>query len=548
MLKERTTVLSINSNQRRFFTDVPLTDPETYRDYLDPDIYDQFAALYNQAKEISQQLNIQTYQEYAAENNIDLAGLTINPRCRELLRVSRERQTRNGGVISLLNPVADDVPAQSDLESLVNRLNAYVMSAPAHNYSEFWRPFLLIRGTNARVQARCRTYNEQHPDKYTVELPTVLKHIKAIKLASTEIPNVINNITSRNNIITIKLRTKETDQDPSVPLAIDLTRSIFDFVLVKIPVGCYTLETLATAMQDSINETCYNVLVPPLVGNYQNLFTVSIDQQNGKVSIVCNNQALEFHLKFYSQLAEQTDIPLNNPNGKSIGMIRDYTGDLWYMLGFPWPYQITVTGDDRYVGAIDNMVNHGIHSILGPESRTFGNDIFDRGSDVNADQLETVYQTRSNLNDSAYQYFNSYRVHRFPQIDTRYIYLVLKGLPAIQHVTQYNGVANHHRSDIFAKIQLDTRKGKIAYNTFVCSPLVFANPLDKLDRLEVEWVDERGLPVDFGGVDHSFTLEIVQYFTQLDTAEYDTGLGGVDMRSYPGAVIANWPPFGVQPS
>lgn len=540
LLKESITILSINSNQRQYFTDEELTVPDPFQNYIDPADYDAFAALYNQAKEMSQQLQVMNYQEYAAENNIDLAGLQINQRCRDIVKTTRERSmaTRDGGTISLLNPVAEDVWPQTDLESLVNRLNSYVMAAPAHNPLEFWRPFHLVRdGSRQRVMRR--VYYEQHPNKYTLTLPSSITHVKAIKLVSTEIPNVINNINSRNNIITLQLRLKEGEAGD--PPAIDPTKSIFDFILVKLPVGCYNMTSLISALQLNLNSACQQVLVTP--ENYVDLFTVTWDHSSGLVTITCNQTQLEFHLKFYSRLTDMVDIPVDSLDpGKSIGMTKDYTHDLWYMLGFPWPYQVTSTGDDRFTSVLTNLVNNGIHAVLGPGSGLESSDIFDRMSAQ--EQLAHIYSERHNLETgSQYEIFNSYRVHRFPQVDIKYVYLVLKGLPNIQHIAQYNGVTSYKKCEPFAKIQMDEIKGKVAYNTFVNSPLVFVNAIESLDRLEIEWVDERGQLVDFGGVDHSFTLEVVHYITQLENSGYDTVLGNSDKRSYPGTTISYWPPF-----
>lgn len=542
LLKESITILSINSNQRQYFADEDLTTPESFQDYIDPDNYISFAALYNQAKEMSQQMQVTNFQDYAAENNIDIAGLLINQRCRDMVKTTKERSigSRDGGTISLLNPVLEDVWPQTDIESLVNRLNAIVMAGPAHNPVEFWRPFHLVRdGSRQRVVRR--VYHEQHPNKYTLPLPSPINHVKCIKLVSTEIPNVINNVNSRNNIITLQLRLKEGEAGD--PPAIDPDKTIFDFILVKLPVGCYNMSSLTTALQATLNSSCQSVLLTPEA--YVDLFSVTWDNSSGLIRITCTQPQLEFHLKFYSRLTDMVDIPVESTDpGKSIGMTKDYTHDLWYMLGFPWPYQVTATGDDRFTDVLDNLVNTGIHAILGPDSGLASKDIFDRESAQ--DQLSHIYTERHNLEvpSGQYEIFNSYRVHRFPQVDIKYIYLALKGLPAILHISQFNGVSAHRSGDLFAKIQLDEIKGKVAYNTFVNAPLVFLNAIKQLDRLDIEWVDERGQLVDFGGVDHSFTLEVIHYVTQLECSDYDTGLGNTDKRSYPGTTISYWPPFG----
>jgi hypothetical protein len=63
--------------------------------------------------------------------------------------------------------------------------------------------------------------------------------------------------------------------------------------------------------------------------------------------------------------------------------------------------------------------------------------------------------------------------------------------------------------------------------------LIFTNAIDKIEYLDVIWVDERGIQVDFGKVEHSFTLEFIHYVTQHDTNGYSTKLGIIDKKSYP---------------
>jgi hypothetical protein len=138
------------------------------------------------------------------------------------------------------------------------------------------------------------------------------------------------------------------------------------------------------------------------------------------------------------------------------------------------------------------------------------------------------------LEQSRYTIVQTERPYRYPSIDMRYIYLVIKGYKNIDHMNQHNNVVvEFNDQDFFAKVQLNVATGEIAYDTFVSNPLIFTNAIDKIEYLDIMWVNDRGSQVDFGKVEHSFTLEFIHYITQNDTNAYDTKLGIIDKKSYP---------------
>jgi len=62
--------------------------------------------------------------------------------------------------------------------------------------------------------------------------------------------------------------------------------------------------------------------------------------------------------------------------------------------------------------------------------------------------------------------------------------------------------------DIFAKILLSGLPGEVLYNTYICVPKVFYEPIPELSSLEFTFYSPDGSLFDFNGVNHSFTLEI----------------------------------------
>lgn len=72
--------------------------------------------------------------------------------------------------------------------------------------------------------------------------------------------------------------------------------------------------------------------------------------------------------------------------------------------------------------------------------------------------------------------------------------------------------------DAFSKILLVGVPGKICFNTFVCTPKIFYEPIQELSQLTLSFYAPGGELYDFNGLDHSFTLEI----TTLDELPNDT--------------------------
>lgn len=556
VLKEKRTVINVDSNQRSFFDtkDLELGDETTFSTYFSQEEYETFQELWRVIAKVQRELS--TYREYALENeiSIDVVGNSTDA-CRDLLRgitlgVTQPIQTNsavNEDLLKLLLQIASANEFSGNL-AIVNTLNAYAMAAAAVNPTFFWRPFFY---DTVEEKAKIIIYKEQHPSSYRVTLPRIINHVKSIRLISTEIPNTINNINERNNLLTLSLRYKNTTTNPNIrnsvnkrPVELDISKCLFNFILIKLDIGLYTMEGLLKHIEDKLNDT----VIVQTSRKFGAVFFVTWVKETGEIKIKCNRNELEFHIKFYSRLTELQKVYTSDNvfRGYTHGIISDYANDLWYMLGFPWPYEIDFDTTDKYTQLLTNKVSYGVH----PEFATghANNDIFDRERIQNSGTLSITdpydpsktlsYVNLSDqdrlLNDGRYLSVQTERPYRYPSIGYRYIYLVLKGYKSIDHMNQHNNVVvDFTDRDFFAKVQMNTDTGKIAYNTFVSNPLIFTNALDKIEYLDIQWVDDRGNIVDFGKVEHSFTLEFIHYVTQNDTNAYDTKLGVIDKKSYP---------------
>ena len=572
-VKEKRTVLSVDSNQRLFFdtNDINDGDEAAFENYFSGEQYEDFRRLwsllvgvqqdvvsyeqYRQTNDIA--INVITREHAEAESNIARGSST--ELCRKLIDgLVKTRghidghdeinRNVNANLLDLMVKIADD-DSYSGVLAIVNELNAYAMAAATVNPEYFWRPFYY---DVADKRAKIIIYKEQNPNSYTITLPRIINHVKSIRLLSTEIPNTINNITERNNIITLNLRYKQptntsdttttTDGEyPYRPVELNPEKTLFNFILVKLDIGAYTIEELIQHLEDKLNKT----IIEQTTRRFGKVFWIKWVKATGAILIECLRQELEFHLKFYSRITELQKVynNLGELEGYTHGIITEFSHDLWYMLGFPWPYMIDVDTKDKYVQSLTNVVSFGAHPEFAKVHTN--NDIFDRTTNQVGSFIDNEYQPYTGpqyseltlqqnlLNDQRYESIQFMRPYRYPSITFKYIYLVLKGYKSMDHMNQHNVVVEFTERDFFAKVLLDSAKGAIAYNTFVSNPLIFTNAIDKITSLDVMWVDERGRVVDFGKVDHSFTLEFIHYVTQNDTTGYDSRLGLIDKASYP---------------
>lgn len=79
------------------------------------------------------------------------------------------------------------------------------------------------------------------------------------------------------------------------------------------------------------------------------------------------------------------------------------------------------------------------------------------------------------------------------------VYLCIAGMAAVQAP---------HTSNVFAKIIWDQPPRATCFDSFASNPVVFKEPLDRLDRLDIEFRQPDGSLYDFNNSEHSFTIEL----------------------------------------
>jgi hypothetical protein len=86
-------------------------------------------------------------------------------------------------------------------------------------------------------------------------------------------------------------------------------------------------------------------------------------------------------------------------------------------------------------------------------------------------------------------------------------------------------------TDLFAKIALSSPPGNILFNTFMSNPLqALDTPIPTLNEIEVFFKTQSGDLFDFVGLEHSYTLEIIEYLDRAhrDLVGYSSQRGTVD--------------------
>lgn len=527
LVKEKKLLLSINSNQRLYFESTALEreNAQEYAGYFTNDTFAAFQNLYNSASSQDNPLDVGTYTDFAAAN-----GLTVNNpvsngdmQCRNVVKRALAEVTTDTAEVQAMNPlvplllnVASSLSQRASYDEIASQLNNLIMAAPYFNYVSFWRPFYFRGDAVRRI-----IYKDVNPNNYAINLPSTLHHVKGMRLMNMELTNSISNITPRNNIVTVQLRYKAVagvNNGLPRPVQLDDGYAVFNFVFITLRVGVYTIDTVIEELERRLNEE----VTLSTVEQIGELFTVRWERSTGRVTIAINRPDIEFHLKFYSELTNVATAGDGNTNG----LVSNYSHDLWYILGFPWPYRIASDGTDEYTSVLRNTIVHGLHPKL--DLNLQDNDIFDRSSLDTDDRLSVV----SNAVDHMYDR----RVFKYPSFTSRYIYLLVNDFHNIHHVNTYNGVTSFDEANrnILAKVQIDVPPGDTVYHLAAeGNTIVFPHPISDLSTLHIQWVDERGEPVDFNYSEHSFTLEVIYFNRMLPDTHINTRLGYSDTTSVP---------------
>ncbi len=360
------------------------------------------------------------------------------------------------------------------------------------------RPYVTINGLIYQ-----NIYKYREPNSYEFDLPKIYTNVKTVRLISSEFPNTLGAITDLNNILILDV----VDNSGNSVVNTGTETSPFSFIVFQLDPGYYNLTDLATHMENRITDVVSRFINTALGIT----FSVEFNSNTGQTSIILLNNSYKFHLKFWF-----IDNLFDN------GLPISQYDNLWYKLGFQFPYDVDSDGDDLYVQERTNLFDNGINPLF---TNHHGND------------PANTFQNSINVPDTAdYHLITPYR---YPDLlQNRYIYMLVQGMETIIDVGTTTGqTVNFKNNQIFAKIVMNVPVGQVAYNSYVDSPMIyFETPLPKLRKLKFKFVDFAGTLVDFQQRNHSFTLEIIEYIDQLNMNQYSSHRGTIDRTTYSDSV------------
>ena len=105
--------------------------------------------------------------------------------------------------------------------------------------------------------------------------------------------------------------------------------------------------------------------------------------------------------------------------------------------------------------------------------------------------------------------------HLVAKDTSRYILIQIQNL---------NNNSNPNGPPYFAKILLNGQVNSYLYNTYVQSPVYINPPLKSINELSITFINANGNLVDFGNLNHSFTLEITSLNNYPENTNLNTNM------------------------
>ena len=173
---------------------------------------------------------------------------------------------------------------------------------------------------------------------------------------------------------------------------------------------------------------------------------------------------------------------------------------------------------NKYVPTISqNMIIPSIISIKYPDifqmffsfQDTLGNILnFDK---VGEELAITPYRCIINNFDAYCDYVSDRQLKKLNMSGYNYFYIISPELITIQNTEPV--------SNVFAIIRWFENPGNVIFDSFVPSVKTYNTPLESLSELHITICHPDGRLVEFSGLDHSFTIEIIELYSQLNGTE-----------------------------
>ncbi|ADO67360.1 hypothetical protein crov326 [Cafeteria roenbergensis virus] len=432
--------------------------------------------------------------------------------------------------------------------SFNQRQGNYLVNTNSSKWIEVILPFKsykdnIIRG-NILIDKIISEY-EGYPEisNYTLKLPKHLTNISKIELVSTEIPSNFNNISSSNNLLYWQ--------------NLDDGKTIYN---VKVPEGNYSIHSLIQKLTELINSTPRKTNTTIIPNNFFEITVntssqeiifksfredylsnaISIDKiivegkERNVLEIIHNDNNVDVgDIITISNSTAISYIPAEIINRKHQVINVNKTNNSYQVI-LPTFNQTEIRGSigndnvgldirSAYTssgagGEEIKIITKSFSRLLFNKSNTLGTILGFR--DVELPNAITEFKSElSNKDNYANEdgfnlnvvgnSRNDNRLFNFTS-DVRYLLLYINDYEEI--------ITNTNASNCFAKIQVDNKNSyklegnnlNYMINTFVSYPIIFTKPIPNLSQLQIKLTYPDGSLVNFGNIEHSFTLKITE--------------------------------------
>ena len=257
----------------------------------------------------------------------------------------------------------------------------------------------------------------------------------------------------------------------------------------------------------------------------------TLNHSENKINISCTSEQAdlyEFNIdgSLMVSLASFLGISINSPTTYYTSYNGQYTYGNRLRFKMSFENNPNVSQDDQLWYMLGFRSNNSLGYVETPWTN-----IFDFGDDSyyfsSTSFINTFIPTRST---EVYPNIEDKRPYRLPSMEkSNYIYLQINN-----YENMYDPSIPNEK--IYTKILLSEDYGKYAFNTFIDNPYVLSTTDSRLDRLQIKFIDKNANSVDFNNIDHTITIEIVEYSDRLSANDYNTRRGYNEHTSYPQAL------------
>ena len=410
-----------------------------------------------------------------------------------------------------------------------------------------WNKNVFYTGENIQI-AKIITFSkgDSEPNSYTIILDQKYNNVCSIKMISSEIPNVQENI--NNNVSTINTNTNNNKNNVNLQINVEVYnnklywQNILDNGIYSISLdqGYYTYSELKITIEKKVSEVKRNLIFSNNNLYEYNIMTVNFDTFNNISS---------FNM-FDIYILPNCLFSIISDDINNIYIIRINQNQHNLLLGS----KIFITGsinyyfiDKNYINnpnghKITNVINNNFYEI----TITNINKIIDVGDTKGGNQIQiktsAIFKLYFNYNDtfgsligfnSTGSYYsitpycselNNYTIRNTDDyyINTNKILVINNEASATDLITDFqdnsfkyillqlenfNLNSNPNSIPYFYKILLNGSPNTYLYNTFVNTPAYIYPPVKTISQLKFTFLDPQGNLVNFYNQSHSFTLE-----------------------------------------